>query len=44
MITAIIGAWLWEIAHGDDGEPYAQLGALAGIAYIVAVAVLRARS
>ena len=43
-ITAIIGAWLWEVAHGDDGEPYVQLGALAGLAYIVAVGYLRWRS
>ncbi len=21
LICAIIGAWLWEVAHGDDGEP-----------------------
>ena len=21
VITAILGAWLWEIAHRDDGEP-----------------------
>ena len=44
VITAIIGAWLWEVAHGDDGEPYSQLGALAGLAYILAVGVLRMRS
>jgi hypothetical protein len=43
-ITAILGAWLWEIANGDDGSPYGQLGAIAGIAYIVAVAFLRWRS
>ena len=44
VITAIIGAWLWEIANGDDGSPYGELGAVAGVAYIVAVAVLRLRS
>jgi hypothetical protein len=44
MVTVIIGAWLWEIAHGDGGSPYTQLGAIAGIAYIAAVAVLRLRS
>ena len=44
LITAVIGAWLWEIAHGDDGEPYAQLGALAGVAYVAAIAFLRWRS
>ena len=42
-ILAIIGAWLWEIAHGRDGSPYGQLAAVAGIAYIAAVALLRWR-
>lgn len=44
LITILIGAWLWEIGHGHDGSPYGQLCALAGITYIIAVAVLRARS
>jgi drug/metabolite transporter (DMT)-like permease len=44
VIIAIIGAWLWEIAHGDDGSPYGQLGAIGGLAYIAAVALLRWRS
>jgi hypothetical protein len=44
VIAAIIGAWLWEIASGDDGSPYGQLGAVAGLAYIAAVATLRVRS
>jgi hypothetical protein len=43
-ILAIIGAWLVEIAQGRDGSPYGQLGAVAGIAYIVGVALLRWRS
>jgi hypothetical protein len=44
LITVVIGAWLWEIAQGHDGSPYSQLGAVAGIGYILAVAVLRRRS
>jgi hypothetical protein len=44
VITAIIGGWLWEVANGDDGSPYVQLGAVGGIAYIAAVAFLRRRS
>ena len=44
LILVIIGAWLVEIAQGKDGSPYAALGAVGGIAYIIAVAVLRARS
>jgi hypothetical protein len=44
IITAIIVAWLVEMAQGKDGSPYAQLGALGGLAYILAVAFLRWRS
>ena len=40
----MIGAFLYEIANGDDGSPYAQLGAIGGVAYIAAVALLRWRS
>ena len=44
LITVIIGAFLVEVAQGEDGQPWSQLGAVGGIAYIIAVAVLRARS
>jgi hypothetical protein len=44
LICVIIGAFLVDVASGGDGNPYGLLGAVAGIAYIVAVAVLRARS
>jgi hypothetical protein len=44
VITAIIGAWLWETANGHDGSPYGRLGAIAGLAYIAAVAIRRFRS
>ena len=43
LIAVIIGAWLVEIASGEDGSPYAALGAVGGVAYIVIVAVLRRR-
>ena len=43
LITVVIGAWLYEIASGGDGSPYAALGAVAGVAYVIAVAVLRHR-
>ena len=43
LITVVIGAFLYEIATGEDGEPYSQLGAIAGVAYIVALAIGRAR-
>jgi hypothetical protein len=43
IITAIIVAWLVEVARGHDGQPYVWLGALGGIAYIVGVVVARLR-
>jgi hypothetical protein len=44
LILVIIGAWLVEIAQGKDGSPYTQLGAIGGLAYVLAVAFLRWRS
>jgi hypothetical protein len=44
LIVVIIGAFLVEVAQGDDGQPWSQLGAVGGITYIVAVALLRWRS
>jgi hypothetical protein len=44
LVTVIIGAWLVEVARGEDGSPYSALGAVGGIAYIVIVAVLRRRA
>jgi hypothetical protein len=35
---------LWEWGHGRDGTPYAQLRAVAGVAYVLALAGLRLRS
>jgi hypothetical protein len=43
LILVVIGCFLYEVANGRDGSPYAQLGAVAGVAYILAVAVLRTR-
>jgi hypothetical protein len=43
LVVAIIGSWLYELTQGRDGEPYAQLGAVGGVAYVVAVAALRLR-
>jgi hypothetical protein len=34
---------MWEWAHGRDGTPCSQLGALAGVVYLVALAALRLR-
>jgi hypothetical protein len=43
-IGVILAMCAWEWAHGRSGSPYVQLGALAGLAYIAAVALLRWRS
>ena len=40
LIIAIIVAWLVEVAQGNDGSPYTQLGALGGLSYVLAVAFL----
>jgi hypothetical protein len=43
VITAIIIAFIVDVARGHDGSPYSWLGAIAGLAYLIAVAVFRAR-
>jgi hypothetical protein len=43
VITAIIVAFVVELARGNSGSPYGWLGAIAGLAYIVAIVVLRLR-
>ena len=43
VITAIIVAFLVEVARGHEGSPYSWLGAIGGIAYLIAIAVLRLR-
>jgi hypothetical protein len=44
LIVCIVGAWLYELSQGRDGEPYSALGAVGGIAYVLSVAFLRWRS
>jgi hypothetical protein len=44
VISSIIIACGWEWAHGRDGTPFVQLGAIAGVAYIAALAILLRRS
>ena len=44
LITIVIGMCVWEWAHGRSGSPYTQLGAIAGVAYLAALGVLRWRS
>jgi hypothetical protein len=43
VITAIIVAFIVEVARGHDGRPYTWLGAIGGVAYLIAIAVFRAR-
>ena len=44
VLITIIGAFVVEIARGQDGLPYSWLGALGGVTYIGAVIALRIRS
>jgi hypothetical protein len=44
VILAVIVGFVWEVAHGRDGSPYTQLGALAGVAYLVGLGIARRRS
>jgi len=44
VIMAIIVGFLVEVARGQDGNPYTWLGALAGITYLVGLAIGRWRS
>jgi hypothetical protein len=44
VILAIIGGWLYEVANGRDGDPFTWLAGVAGLSYIVTVAILRRRS
>jgi hypothetical protein len=43
VIVAIIIAFVVELARGHNGQPYTWLGAIAGLAYLAAVVVLRVR-
>lgn len=41
LILVVIGAATVELARGQSGAPYTWLGAVAGLAYVVAVVVQR---
>jgi len=43
VITAIIVAFIVELAQGEDGAPYSWLGAIGGVVYLLAIVVLRLR-
>ncbi len=43
LIAAIIVAFVVELARGHSGSPYAWLGAIGGLAYLLAIIVFRLR-
>ena|SRR5215212_10782738 len=43
LISAVLVAFVVELAHGRSGMPYAWLGAIGGLSYLVAVITLRLR-
>jgi hypothetical protein len=43
LLVAVLAMFMIEVARGDDGSPYYQLGALAGVSYIAALGWLRVR-
>ncbi|MGN6379021.1 MAG: hypothetical protein ACTHNU_08740 [Gaiellales bacterium] len=43
VCVVIIGAFVVEIARGHSGMPYAWLGAIFGLAYLVAIIAFRLR-
>jgi hypothetical protein len=42
-IVAILIGWVVSVSRGDSGMPYTWLGAVAGLAYLTAIVVLRLR-
>jgi hypothetical protein len=43
VITAVIIAFIVELARGHTGEPYTWLGAVSGVTYLVAIIAFRIR-
>lgn len=43
LVAAVLVGFVVEVARGQDGQPYAALGALAAVAYVAALVVLRFR-
>jgi hypothetical protein len=41
LIGTILVAFMWEVARAEDGQPWSALAAIGGVAYVVAVIVLR---
>lgn len=43
-ILVMLGAFLYELAQGEDGQPYSLLCAVAGVSYVTSLLWLRWRS
>ena len=43
VLSAVIVAFIIEVARGQDGTPYSWLGAIGGLSYLLAVIALRLR-
>ena len=43
VLLTVLGGFVVEIAQGRDGQPYAALGAIGGVAYVGALVWLRFR-
>jgi hypothetical protein len=43
LICSVIAMCFWEWGHGRSGAPYSQLGAIAGLAYVLALVGLGLR-
>jgi hypothetical protein len=43
VITAVIVVFVIELARGHSGSPYAWLGAIGGLTYVVAIVIFRIR-
>ncbi|HEY5197131.1 MAG TPA: hypothetical protein VIJ51_08905 [Solirubrobacteraceae bacterium] len=44
VIVAVIVGFMVEVGEGHSGNPYAWLGAIGGVVYVVAIGVLRSRT
>jgi hypothetical protein len=43
VLLAVLAMFVVEIARGEDGSPYSQLGAVGGVTYVVSLVWLRFR-
>jgi hypothetical protein len=43
LLGLVLANYFWDVAHGRDGQPWAQLGAVGGLAFMASVFILRRR-